>query len=303
MKKLTKILHLLGCTFLLVQLSSCELLDFDVDSDLAQIAAQMKLNFDTAYVYRGYTLNVIPTFEPDSLNISDVYYTSGDTSVVYVDMKTGRITAVGAGWTKLYVESVSARIQDSCTVCVMDPWELQQEEFPYETVFYAEATVKGAPMDNNMVFAAFVGDECRAIGELLEFYGVKLLQFRVGGDDVFGNKIIITPPEDNNDNEEEEENEEDEENNEGEKEDDKGNGQDEEDEDIWDIFDDDNEGGDEGGDDGGEDVEPTPPQKPQTITFRCYDKKKLKLYECTLNATFDGATHGTLSNLYKMEFK
>lgn len=299
MKKLTKILHLLGCTFLLVQLSSCELLDFDVDSDLAQIAAQMKLNFDTAYVYRGYTLHVIPTFEPDSLNISDVYYTSGDTSVVYVDMKTGRITAVGAGWTKLYVESVSARIQDSCTVCVMDPWELQQEEFPYETVFYADATVKDAPMDSNMVFAAFVGDECRAIGELLEFYGVKLLQFRVGGDDVFGNKIIITPSEDNNDNEEEEEDEEDEENNEGEKEDDKGNGQDEEDEDIWDIFDDDNEGGDEGG----EDVEPTPPQKPQTIVFRCYDKKKLKLYEFILPAGFDGATHGTLSNLYKMEFK
>lgn len=272
MKKLTKILHLLGCTFLLVQLSSCELLDFDVDSDLAQIAAQMKLNFDTAYVYRGYTLHVIPTFEPDSLNISDVYYTSGDTSVVYVDMKTGRITAVGAGWTKLYVESVSARIQDSCTVCVMDPWELQQEEFPYETVFYADATVKDAPMDSNMVFAAFVGDECRAIGELLEFYGVKLLQFRVGGDDVFGNKIIITPPNDNEDEEEEE--------------DDEGNEDDEE----------------EPGNPQTPDT-PTVPQEPQTITFRCYDKKKLKLYECTLNATFDGATHGTLSNLYKMEFK
>ena len=272
MKKLTKILHLLGCTFLLVQLSSCELLDFDVDSDLAQIAAQMKLNFDTAYVYRGYTLHVIPTFEPDSLNISDVYYTSGDTSVVYVDMKTGRITAVGAGWTKLYVESVSARIQDSCTVCVMDPWELQQEEFPYETVFYADATVKDAPMDSNMVFAAFVGDECRAIGELLEFYGVKLLQFRVGGDDVFGNKIIITPPNDNEDEEEEE--------------DDEGNEDDEE----------------EPGNPQTPDT-PTVPQEPQTITFRCYDKKKLRLYECTLNATFDGATHGTLSNLYKMEFK
>ena len=293
MRKLTKILHLLGCTFLLVQLSSCELLDFDVDSDLAQIAAQMKLNFDTAYVYRGYTLHVIPTFEPDSLNISDVYYTSGDSSVVYVDMKTGRITAVGAGWTKLYVESVSARIQDSCTVCVMDPWELQQEEFPYETVFYADATVKDAPMDSNMVFAAFVGDECRAIGELLEFYGVKLLQFRVGGDDVFGNKIIITPPEEI----------ENEEGGEGEEEDDDNNDDnDDDDDEYYDWNYDDEEDGNQHDQDS-TNVTPTPPQTPQTIVFRCYDRKKLKLYECSVTSTFDGATHGTLSNLYKMEFK
>lgn len=303
MKKLTKILHLLGCTFLLVQLSSCELLDFDVDSDLAQIAAQMKLNFDTAYVYKGYTLNVIPVFVPDSLNITDLYYTSGDSTVVEVNMLTGKIVAVGAGWTKLYAESVSARIKDSCTVCVMEPWDVTQAEYPYETVFYADMTVKGEPLNENMVVAAFVGDECRGIGEALEFHGISLMQMRVGGEDIYGNKLIITPSEDNNDNEEEEEDEEDEENNEGEKEDDKGNGQDEEDEDIWDIFDDDNEGGDEGGDEGGEDVEPTPPQKPQTIVFRCYDKKKLKLYEFILPAGFDGATHGTLSKLYKMEFK
>lgn len=288
MKKLTKILHLLGCTFLLVQLSSCELLDFDVDSDLTQIAAQMKLNFDTAYVYRGYTLHVIPTFEPDSLNISDVYYTSRDTSVVYVDMKTGRITAVGAGWTKLYVESVSARIKDSCTVCVMDPWELQQEEFPYETVFYAEATVKGAPIDNNMVFAAFVNDEFRGLGEVLTFYGISFVQLRVGGDDMFGNSLMTTPGEE-------------------EEEDEEGiyvpNSRNEDEYDNEDDNEDDNE---EDNEEDNEDDSGTPDEtnnEPQTIVFRCYDKKKLKLYECPITATFDGATHGTLSNLYKMEFK
>jgi len=275
--------------------SSCELLDFDVDSDLAQIATQMKLNYDTAYVYRGHTLHVIPVFEPDSLNITDLFYTSGDTSVVEVDMLSGRITAVGVGWTKLYAESVSSRIKDSCTVCVMAPWEVTQAEYPYETVFYADMTVKGEPLSADMVVAAFVGDECRGIGEALDFHGVSLMQMRVGGEDIYGNKLITTPEADNSDDEEDEEGGEDDIGNI----DDKGNDEEEENEDIWDIFEDDNEGGGEGGGD----VEPTPTQKPQTIVFRCYDKKKLKLYEYILPDGFDGATHGTLSKLYKIDFK
>ena len=275
MKKLSKILHLLGCTFLLVQLSSCELLDFDVDSDLAQIAAQMKLNFDTAYVYKGYTLNVIPVFEPDSLNITDLYYTSGDSTVVEVNMLTGKIVAVGAGWTKLYAESVSARIKDSCTVCVMEPWDVTQAEYPYETVFYADMTVKGEPL---------VGDECRGIGEALEFHGISLMQMRVGGEDIYGNTLAVAPPEENK----------------------------KDDDDIFgnqEIFGDDDEEGEEGDDDEEEeeeeeeDITPTLPTEPQDIIFRCYDKKKLKLYEYILPAGFDGATHGTLSKLYKIDFK
>ncbi len=284
MKKLSKILHLLGCTFLLVQLSSCELLDFDVDSDLAQIAAQMKLNFDTAYVYKGYTLNVIPVFEPDSLNITDLYYTSGDSTVVEVNMLTGKIVAVGAGWTKLYAESVSARIKDSCTVCVMEPWDVTQAEYPYETVFYADMTVKGEPLNDNMVVAAFVGDECRGIGEALEFHGISLMQMRVGGEDIYGNTLAVAPPEENK----------------------------KDDDDIFgnqEIFGDDDEEGEEGDDDEEEeeeeeeDITPTLPTEPQDIIFRCYDKKKLKLYEYILPAGFDGATHGTLSKLYKIDFK
>ena len=295
------IFYILYFIFSLFGFTSCELLDFDVDSDLAQIAAQMKLNFDTAYVYKGYTLNVIPVFEPDSLNITDLFYTSGDSTVVEVNMLTGKIVAVGAGWAELYAESVSARIKDSCTVCVMEPWDVTQDEYPYETVFYADVTVKGEPLNENMVVAAFVGNECRCIGEALEFHGINLIQFRVGGEDAYGNKLIVIPSDDNSGNEEEEDDEDedndDEEDNEEVEIPDNDEG--EENDDIWDIFDDDDEGGDEGG----EDVGPTPPQEPQTIVFRCYDKKKLKLYECAVTVPFDGATRGTLSNLYKIDFK
>ena len=256
----------------------------NVDSDLAQIAAQMKLNFDTAYVYKGYTLNVIPVFEPDSLNITDLYYTSGDSTVVEVNMLTGKIVAVGAGWTKLYAESVSARIKDSCTVCVMEPWDVTQAEYPYETVFYADMTVKGEPLNDNMVVAAFVGDECRGIGEALEFHGISLMQMRVGGEDIYGNTLAVAPPEENK----------------------------KDDDDIFgnqEIYGDDDEEGEEGDDDEEEeeeeeeDITPTLPTEPQDIIFHCYDKKKLKLYEYILPAGFDGATHGTLSKLYKIDFK
>ena len=310
MRKISKILRLLCCSALLVQIASCELIDFDVDSDLSQIAAQMKLNFDTAYVYQGYIVHVTPSFEPDSLNISDVYITSSDSTVVSVNMLTGQIQAVGVGWATLYVESVSAQIEDSCYVCVMEPWPTAASTYPYETIFYADVTVKGEPLNANMVVAAFINGECRGLGETQTFHGIDLMQLRVGGEDLFGN---VYPPKTSQDDDEEEGEDEDDEDDEGEDKDndqneddntvtnDNGNGntndEDDDDDDIWSIFDDDDNDDDNQGD------VFVPSDKPLPITFRCYDKKKLKLYEATVTPDFDGGTHGTLSKLYKINFK
>ena len=293
MRKISKILRLLFCSALLVQMASCELIDFDVDSDLSQIAAQMKLNFDTAYVYQGYIVHVTPTFEPDSLNISDVYITTSDSSVVNVNMLTGQIKAVGVGWATLYVESVSAQIQDSCHVYVMAPWEVAAETFPYETVFYADVTVKGEPLNENMVVAAFVNGECRGVGEALSFHGIDLMQLRVWAENIYDDSKVPNIPDvtGNDDDDEDDEDEEDED-------------EDEEDEDE----DEDEEEEDDEEDDNSplepeDGVDPTPTLYKPIITFRCYDKKKLKLYESDITEEFDCETHGTLSKLYKINFK
>ena len=285
MKKMKKIFRLVCCTLLLVQLTSCGLIDFDVDSDISKIAAEMKLNFDTAYVWKGFVVNVIPQFKPDSLNITDIYVRAEHPEVVDVNLATGRITAVGAGWTRLFVESVSAQIQDTCTVCVMEPWELTEALYPYETVFYADVTVRGEPLNENMMVAAFVGDECRCIGEALSFHGIGLMQLRVGAENVYDQSSVPDIPDidssgdaDQPDPEEDEEGDAD------------GDGD----------GDDDDGGGPLLPEDG---AELTPDVHREVITFRCYDKKKLRLYECPVTVDFDGETHGTLSNLYKINFE
>lgn len=271
------IVQILGFVFSLCGFTSCGLIDIDVDSDISQIAAEMKLNFDTAYVWKGFVVNVVPQFKPDSLNITDIYIRAEHPEVVDVNLLSGRITAVGAGWTRLFVESVSAQIKDTCTVCVMELWDVPHSVYPYETVFYADVTLRGEPLTEDMVVAAFVGDECRAIGEALSFHGIKLMQLRVGAENIYDSSSIPDIPDLD------------------------GSG----DDDVPDPDDDDDDDDDGGGeplvpDDG---VDPNPLLYQEVISFRCYDKKKLRLYECPITVEFDGETHGTLSNLYKIDFE
>lgn len=243
------IFYLLYFMFALLGFTSCDL-EFEVDSELSKIAAEMSLNFDTVYVMRGDTVVLQPKFKPDTLNIKDIYVRSSDYDVVNVNLQTGRIEAVGAGWATLYVESVSARLLDSCDVCVMEPWkETAGIEYPYETIFYADITVKGKPLTEDMMVGAFLGDECRGIAESFTFHGVSLMQLRVGTEEWNDDFTMPDLPED-----EEEE------------------------------------------DDGGYEI------VRDKITFRCYDTRYKQLYECPTKIDFDGETHGTLSNLYKIEF-
>ena len=275
MRKFINIFRLLCCSALLVQFTSCDLLDFDVDSDLSKVAAAMALNYDTIYVTPGTFIALKPTFDPDSLNTKDYLVWSSDTNVVSVNRLTGRIKAEAPGWARLFVETVSSQLRDSCTVNVIPVWEPVEAEFPYETVFYAEVTVKGKPINENMIVAAFVGDELRAVGQTLTFHDINFIQMRVGADDIYGNVQKVTPPADD---ESEDQNEE------------------EEGEEVYDeLYEEDQDNSAE---------EPAPlPTEPQDITFRCYDPILLRLYEYTLPAGFDGDTHGTLSKLYKIEFK
>ena len=250
MKKIIHIARLLCCTALMAQLTGCGLLDFEVDDDLQKIVAKMRLDYDTLYVERGDTMQIRPMFDPDTLKLNDVLVMSSDPEVVTVNNLTGLAEAVGTGWCKLYVESVFARLKDSCSVCVLTPFVPSQEMYPYETVFYADVTLNGEPLTEDMVVGAFVGEECRGVGEDLSFFGVPLMQLRVGADR---------------------------------------------------QTDDPSQPG------GGVPDDPDDPDDPPVvfrdrINFRLYDRKNHWLYRSAQSVEFDGATHGTLSRLYKIEF-
>ena len=281
MKNITQLSRLLLCILLSVQLGSCGLLDFDVDEQMAEFAAHMRLNYDTVYVMRGDTFSIVPIFKPDTINSKLIFIQSSDTNVVAV--RDTYIEAKGAGKAKLTIQSLSAQISDSCTVIVHEPWMPDNRCWPYETIFYTEVKVNDKPLTSDMTVAAFVGNECRAIGQVLKYHNKTVVQFRVGSEELYtgGDKEWVVDdapdPEKEDDGDDEEDDEEDE----------------DEEEDIDDEDDEETEP------DTGHWVEPYA----ERIRFRCYDRLSHKLYVVKDTTILDGETYGSLSQPYKVYFK
>jgi len=170
---------ILICLFM----ASCDF--FDLDEVGAEAAVEMHLDYDTLYMMRGDTFSITPRFIPDTVNITDLYIMPVANNIVAIH--GNQFEALNEGATQLYFMSVSARLKDSCMVYVSAPWEISDYNYPYETVFYANVTVKGQPMTEGMQVAAFVGKECRAIGVEKEYLGIQMVQFRVGSEYLSGN--------------------------------------------------------------------------------------------------------------------
>ena len=169
-----------GSLFLLCSLiTSCEF--FDIDEIGVETAAKITLSQDTIYVMQGDTFSINPVFMPDTINITDLFLLPERGDVVEV-CGVDKMAAVGEGGTKVYITSVSARILDSCMVYVSPRWEVEQRVWPYETVFYANVTLDGKPLTEDMEVAAFIGSKCRAVGQLKMAHGISYLQLRVGSD-------------------------------------------------------------------------------------------------------------------------
>ena len=253
---------------LALQVASCGLLDWDVDSDGSIIVSSMRIKYDTVYVMIGDTVPLQMSFQPDTVNLKDIFIQSSNPNIVWVDTVRNRLEAVGTGWVMVKVESVSARLKDSCAVYVMPSWSVREEGYPYETVFYAHVTKDGYPVTSNLLVAAFVGDECRGVAMPQSFHGVSLTLFRVGADQLSDGSLPDLPPDDD-DSEDPDENEY--------------------------VSDDDDDDDFEKGDGTGELVR-------ELIEFCCYDRSNYQMYRCSVRVPFDGETHGTLSNLFEIKF-
>lgn len=247
---------------------SCDF--FDLDSIGAESALTMRLNYDTLYVMRGDTIQLMPIFEPDTINITNLYAFSNNDNIVSV--QGGKILAVNEGRAKLYFQSISARLLDSCFVYVSRPWEVDEDDYLYETVFYTHVTVEGQPLPDHMTVAAFVGRDCRAIGQLRTYHGITMMQFRVGSNELNTdpNPSWYDEPADPD-------------------------ADTDSDPDSDPIYSD---------DDASPASEPGGWVEPyrEVITFRCYDPRRHRIFYCPQREYFDGETHGTLSHLYPLTF-
>ena len=163
----------------LLLLSSCDLMDMEEETVVSPVT--MRLEHDTIYVMRGETFTVRPVFHPDSVSVSDIYWTSTDDDIVSVTDNT--FLAVNEGWAKVCATSVWGQMADSCLICVYPDRNYSVPVYPYETVFYCSPNIDGKTFDpDKMTLLAYINDQVRGVGEYYEHKGTGYIELRVGHD-------------------------------------------------------------------------------------------------------------------------
>jgi len=176
---------------LLMGVSSCRLIDYDFDEPLMP-AYEMALDRDTIYVMVGDTFALIPTFTPEIERDGSVYWTVEDSSVV--EAYNNRFIATAMGDSYVTATSVIQGLQDSCYVIVMPHWVVEPYAHSDQMIIYATVGINGYYFNpKNMMIAAFVGDECRGVGELKTFGEERYVQLRIYGEmlDEDGNPEVV----------------------------------------------------------------------------------------------------------------
>ncbi len=161
-----------------LSLTSCGLMEMDTEE---LVAVGMSLGRDSLYIMVGDQLELTPVFTPDTVTQSGILWTTSDDDILAVS--DGVFTALRPGWAQVRAENISYMLEDSCMVCVMPRWETTGREYPYEMLVYADVTVGGQPFNpETMMLAAFVDDELRGTGQLMEWKGKNYVRFRVGSE-------------------------------------------------------------------------------------------------------------------------
>lgn len=172
MKRIRLFICLLGT--LLVY--SCGLLELDED-----VRANASLHFDrdTIYCMAGEQFSLKPVVEPDTLADKSVFLMLSNDSVLTAD--NGILTCEQEGWVTVTAYHMLSMAMDSCHVFVIQPWNVDEFSYPYETVVYAQVTVDGKPFDpSTMRLAAYIDDQVRGLATVHDAHGITYVQLRVG---------------------------------------------------------------------------------------------------------------------------
>lgn len=123
------------------------------------------LNRTEICLMEGDTYTLTTLFNPDTVQGKALYWQTGNLLVATVD--NGSVTARHQGTTTISATAIDHQLQASCLVAVLPRWhDFDARQYAYDMVVYANVTVKGRPMDADVVLAAFVGDEVRGLGQL-----------------------------------------------------------------------------------------------------------------------------------------
>lgn len=150
--------------------------------EYAIVPTTMTLEQHTMTLMVGDSAVIRPLFTPDSLSNNTVFWYSLDPDVAtFVSADT--IVAQTIGTTQAVAIAVIDYTQiDTCTIEVIDRWVFPENDYPHETVVYADVTIHGEPATEDDIIAAFIGGEVRGIGQMFEKGGHRVMRIRVAGD-------------------------------------------------------------------------------------------------------------------------
>lgn len=170
----------------IIAISSCSLVDFDFD-EVKKDRYELHLNKDTVYIMEGDTFSLSPIYTPESID-GNVFWQSNDSILT---IKGNNIIASSVGDTHIKAYSSFQNLTDSCFVSVMPKWKTPIYDYPDETIVNARVMYDGKFINPaKMKVAAFINGECRGLGELKDYFGTIIIQFRVCGNiDDYNEKI------------------------------------------------------------------------------------------------------------------
>ena len=146
-----------------------------------QSAGTMTLQRDTIDLMVGDSFKIPVVFSPDSLSNQTVWWSIDGDEIIALHNDT--VVAVEPGTTLVTATSVSDRLTSSCVVNIWPRWYDILHKYPYDMVIYANITIDGEPLGDDVYVGAFIGDELRGVAKKLEWNGHPYTLIRVWSDD------------------------------------------------------------------------------------------------------------------------
>ncbi len=179
--------HLMACLLLLLMTSCGEVFELEFENPEVILPMQMHLSTNNLYMMAGDTCSLYPVWSPDSITGLGVYWESSNPEVAVVE--NGLITAVGNGSAVIRAISVSELVADSCYINVFKTWEVIPRHYQYDMVVYAQVTVEGESLSDDMEISAMCGGEVRGKGVIRTENGITYLELRIYSNEPSGEQI------------------------------------------------------------------------------------------------------------------
>ena len=180
-------LALLTAALAVAALTSCgDMFEFQLD---AIPSSTMELDQHVVDLMVGDRYVIPRHVAPDSTSNASIFWMSDDREVV--ELRADTLIAVGEGSAMATAITVSSQLEDSCLVNVWPRWYIRQTDYLYDTVIYADITLRGASVPDDIFVGAFIDDQLRGVAEPHVAQGIRYFALRIWSPYSYGEHVTL----------------------------------------------------------------------------------------------------------------